>query len=163
VIIPFFKGLSTADLQRIRQHVIELLCSATGGGCTYSGKNMKSVHARMEITNDTWNAFTGQLNETVTRFKIADRERNELVAHQQVVPHPSPVAHHQVAPHASLVAVVSILISAARNPLPYVPCHRIIDDECNRPMPPRTPPPSAIPDRDPRLDWPPCLQDRVTE
>ena len=79
VIIPFFKGLSTADLQRIRQHVIELLCSATGGGCVYSGKEMKAVHARMEITNDTWNAFTGHLNETVTRFKIADRERNELV------------------------------------------------------------------------------------
>lgn len=79
VIIPFFKGLSTADLQRIRQHVIELLCSATGGGCTYSGKDMKSVHSRMEITNDTWNAFTGHLNETVTRFQIADRERNELV------------------------------------------------------------------------------------
>lgn len=79
VIIPFFKGLSTADLQRIRQHVIELLCSATGGGCTYSGKDMKSVHARMEITNATWNAFTGHLNETVTRFQIADRERNELV------------------------------------------------------------------------------------
>ena len=79
VIIPFFKGLSTAELQRIRQHVIELLCSATGGGCVYSGKEMKAVHARMEITNDTWNAFTGHLNETVTRFQIADRERNELV------------------------------------------------------------------------------------
>ena len=79
VIIPFFKGLSTADLQRIRRHVIELLCSATGGGCVYTGKEMKAVHARMEITNDTWNAFTGHLNETVTRFQIADRERNELV------------------------------------------------------------------------------------
>jgi hemoglobin len=79
VIIPFFKGLSTADLQRIRQHVIELLCSATGGGCVYSGKEMKAVHAQMEITNATWNVFTGHLNETVTRFQIADRERNELV------------------------------------------------------------------------------------
>jgi hemoglobin len=79
VVIPFFKGLTDADLARIRQHVIELLCSATGGGCAYSGKDMKSVHAQMDITNDVWNAFTGHLNETVARFRIADRERNELV------------------------------------------------------------------------------------
>lgn len=79
VIMPFFKGLTDADLQRIRQHVIELLCSATGGGCTYSGKDMKTVHAQMEINNDIWNAFTGHLNESVARFHVPDRERNELV------------------------------------------------------------------------------------
>ncbi len=79
VLIPFFKGLTDADLARIRQHFIELLCSATGGGCTYTGKDMKTVHKDMEINNDTWNAFTGHLNETVTRFHIQDRERNELV------------------------------------------------------------------------------------
>jgi hemoglobin len=79
-IIPFFKGLTDADLKRIRQHVIELLCSATGGPCEYTGKDMKTVHKEMEINNDSWNAFTGHLNETVTRFQIADRERNELVA-----------------------------------------------------------------------------------
>lgn len=79
VVIPFFRGLTDADLARIRQHVIELLCSATGGGCEYSGKNMKTVHAQMDITNDVWNAFTGHLNETIARFRIADRERNELV------------------------------------------------------------------------------------
>ncbi len=79
MIVPFFRGLTTADLQRIRQHVYELLCSATGGPCKYSGNDMKTVHKDMEINNDVWNAFTGHLNETVTRFHIEDRERNELV------------------------------------------------------------------------------------
>jgi hemoglobin len=79
VIVPFFKGLTDADLARIRQHFIELLCSATGGGCVYTGKDMKTVHKDMEINNDIWNVFTGHLNETVARFRLADRERNELV------------------------------------------------------------------------------------
>jgi hemoglobin len=79
MIVPFFRGLTPADLQRIRQHVYELLCSATGGPCKYSGKDMKTTHKDMEINNDIWNAFTGHLNETVTRFNIQDRERNELV------------------------------------------------------------------------------------
>ncbi len=79
VIIPFFRGLTQADLTRIRQHVFELLCSATGGPCTYTGKDMKTTHKEMEIDNDKWNAFTGHLNESVSRFRIPDRERNELV------------------------------------------------------------------------------------
>jgi hemoglobin len=80
VIVPFFKGLTTADLQRIRQHLVDQLCNATGGPCFYPGKDMKAAHAEMEITASVWNAFTGHLNETIGRFKIGDRERNELVA-----------------------------------------------------------------------------------
>jgi hemoglobin len=80
VIVPFFKGLTAADLQRIRQHLVEQICAATGGPCFYTGKDMKAAHAELEITPAVWNAFTGHLNETVAHFKIGDRERNELVA-----------------------------------------------------------------------------------
>ena len=80
VIVPFFRGLTTADLQRIRQHLVEQICSAAGGPCFYTGKDMKAAHAELEITPAVWNAFTGHLNETIAHFKIGDRERNELVA-----------------------------------------------------------------------------------
>lgn len=78
-IAPFFRGLEPSDLQRIRQHLVDQLCTATGGPCYYPGKDMKTVHAQFEITGDIWNAFTGHLNETMTRFHVAERERNELV------------------------------------------------------------------------------------
>jgi hemoglobin len=80
LIVPFFKGLTTADLQRIRQHLVDQLCNATGGPCFYPGRDMKTVHADLEITPAVWNAFTGHLNETVAHFKIGDHERNEIVA-----------------------------------------------------------------------------------
>jgi hemoglobin len=79
VLVPFFKGLTDDDDKRIHQHLRELLCAVTGGGCTYTGKDMKTAHAQMEISNDVWNQFTGHFNETVARFHIADPERNELV------------------------------------------------------------------------------------
>ena len=79
VIIPFFKGLEAKDLQRIRQHLVDLLCAATGGPCFYPGRDMKSVHAEMEITENVWNAFTGHIGETLVAFKVPERERNELV------------------------------------------------------------------------------------
>lgn len=80
VIVPFFKGLTPPELQRIRQHLVDQLCNATGGPCFYPGRDMKTAHAEMEITPAVWNAFTGHLNESVAHFKIGDRERNELVA-----------------------------------------------------------------------------------
>jgi truncated hemoglobin YjbI len=40
---------------------------------------MKSVHAQFEITSDVWNAFSGHFNETLAKFKVGERERNELV------------------------------------------------------------------------------------
>ena len=76
---PFFKGLDEKDMRRTRQHIVDLLCNATAGPCFYPGRDMKSVHAQLEITGDVWNAFTGHFNETFAKFRIGERERNELV------------------------------------------------------------------------------------
>jgi hemoglobin len=79
VVAPFFKGLEEKDLKRIRQHLVDQVCAAAGGPCFYPGRDMKSVHAEMEITNDAWNAFTGHIGATLKAFKVGERERNELV------------------------------------------------------------------------------------
>lgn len=80
VVAPFFKGLEVRDLQRIRQHLLDQLCAATGGPCFYPGKDMKAAHAEMEITEAVWNAFTGHIGASLDKFRVGDRERNELVA-----------------------------------------------------------------------------------
>jgi hemoglobin len=79
VVAPFFKGLDAPDLRRIRQHLVDQLCAVSGGPCFYPGRDMKAVHAEMEITNEVWNAFTGHIGETLAAFKVGERERNELV------------------------------------------------------------------------------------
>ncbi len=79
LVTPFFKGLETKDLQRIRQHLVDQLCAAAGGPCFYPGKDMKTTHAEMEITPAVWNAFVGHIGETLAAFKVGERERNELV------------------------------------------------------------------------------------
>jgi hemoglobin len=79
IVAPFFKGLEVRDLQRIRQHLVDQLCAVSGGPCFYPGRDMKTVHAEMEITEEVWNAFTGHIGETLRAFKVGERERNELV------------------------------------------------------------------------------------
>src|ERR1700689_3594156 len=42
----FFKN---ADIPGLEQKLYEQICAAAGGGCTYSGKDMKTAHAGMKI------------------------------------------------------------------------------------------------------------------
>ena len=79
VVAPFFKGLEERDVKRLRQHLVDQLCTVAGGPCFYPGRDMKTVHAEMEITEEAWNAFTGHIGETLAAFKVGERERNELV------------------------------------------------------------------------------------
>src|SRR5215470_15011931 len=46
----FLNGLSESSLKRLRQHVVDFLCQATGGPCIYTGRDMKTVHTGLHIT-----------------------------------------------------------------------------------------------------------------
>ena len=78
--IALVTGLEVRDVQRIRQHLLDQLCAASGGPCFYPGKDMKAAHAEMEITDAAWNAFTGHIAASLDKFRVGDRERNEFVA-----------------------------------------------------------------------------------
>src|SRR5262245_55406160 len=43
-------SFASAHLPRLRQRLVEQVCQASGGPCTYSGRDMKTVHAGMGIT-----------------------------------------------------------------------------------------------------------------
>jgi len=44
----FFVGLSTDSKTRVRQHVVDLLCLATGGPCKYTGRDLEKGTHRPE-------------------------------------------------------------------------------------------------------------------
>ena len=46
----FFVGLSEGSFKELRQHVVNLLCELTGGSCVYAGRDMKSAHKGLRIT-----------------------------------------------------------------------------------------------------------------
>ena len=75
----FFVGVSADSLRKLRQHVVDQLCEATGGPCTYFGRSMKTVHAGLGITASDWQLTVKHLNATLDKFKVADNERTEIV------------------------------------------------------------------------------------
>jgi len=76
----FFMGHSTDSTQRLRQHVIDLLCMATGGPCVYKGRDMKTSHAGLGITEADWTRSVNHLAATLAKFKVPQKEQDELLA-----------------------------------------------------------------------------------
>jgi hemoglobin len=79
-----------ADPVHLQQMLVELVCMATGGPCTYSGRDMATVHAGMDLVDDEFTALVENLVGTLDKFKVPERERNELLAplaamHPQIV------------------------------------------------------------------------------
>ena len=75
----FFVGHSKESLGRIRQLVVDQLCAATGGPCIYIGRDMKSSHQGMGITEGDWNSAVGHLVATLDKFKVPEREKKEVL------------------------------------------------------------------------------------
>jgi len=75
----FFVGHSKDSLGRIRQLVVDQLCAATGGPCVYIGRDMKTAHAGMGITEADWTAAVGHLTATLDKFKVPEKEKNEVL------------------------------------------------------------------------------------
>ena len=75
----FFVGVSADSLRKLRQHVVDQLCEAGGGPCYYFGRSMKTVHAGLGITESDWQITVKHLTATVDKFKVPDKERNEIL------------------------------------------------------------------------------------
>jgi hemoglobin len=76
----FFVGHSQDSVKRIRQHVVDQLCAATGGPCLYTGRDMVTAHKGMGISKADWNAAVAHLVATLDKFKVPAAEKAEVLA-----------------------------------------------------------------------------------
>jgi len=76
----FFAGHSRETQIRQRQLVLDLFCQLTGGPCFYIGRDLKIAHAGLGITKAQWEAASAMFIETLARFKVGEREQQELGA-----------------------------------------------------------------------------------
>lgn len=74
----FFVGLSTDSKIKVRQHVVDFLCAATGGPCKYTGRDIKTAHTGLNITEQDWNTSVKYLVSTLDKFKVPEKEKNEF-------------------------------------------------------------------------------------
>ena len=67
------------DIPGFKALLVEQICAATGGPCTYSGRDMKTTHAGMNITAEEF-VWTGEhLAGALDKFSVPDNEKGELL------------------------------------------------------------------------------------
>ena len=76
----FFVGHSDDSKKRIRQHIVDQFCAASGGPCVYTGRTMKDSHAGLGITDADWDAAAKHLVASLDKFKVAEKEKGEVLA-----------------------------------------------------------------------------------
>jgi len=71
---------ATTNIPRLKKNLVDQICAASGGPCTYTGRDMKSTHAGMGITDAEFDALVGDLVAALNKFKVGEREKNELLS-----------------------------------------------------------------------------------
>jgi hemoglobin len=71
---------ANANIPRLKMLLVEQICAASGGPCTYTGRDMKTTHAGMGVTGEEFDALVGDLVASLNKFKVPEREKNELLS-----------------------------------------------------------------------------------
>jgi len=69
-----------ANVPRLKKNLADQICQATGGPCNYTGKDMKSAHQGMGISEPDFDALVQDLAASLDTFKVGEREKGELLA-----------------------------------------------------------------------------------
>jgi hemoglobin len=68
------------DIARLKRLLVEQICAGTGGPCTYTGRSMQAAHKGMNITDAQFNALVEDLQKSLNKFKVPEKEQGDLLA-----------------------------------------------------------------------------------
>ena len=75
----FWQNRGTDGIQREKQLLIDYLSAKAGGPLYYTGRDMRTSHVGMGITESDWSAFLGHAGETMQALAIPQRECDDVV------------------------------------------------------------------------------------
>ena len=70
---------ANTDIPHLKSELVDQICAGTGGPCTYTGKDMKTKHKDMAITDADFDALVEDLVHALDKFNVPDQEKNELL------------------------------------------------------------------------------------
>ncbi len=76
----YWKGKCKDSMRRDRQLLLDFLCAATGGPSVYLGRDMKTSHEGLGISDDDWDVLMRHARTTLEDLGVAEREKNEALS-----------------------------------------------------------------------------------
>jgi hemoglobin len=66
-------------LAKFKGNLVAQICQASGGPCKYTGKDMKTAHKGMGISDADFGALVEDLVKALDKFNVGATEKNELL------------------------------------------------------------------------------------
>ena len=79
VLKDYWKGKSRESLRKDRQLIVDYLVEASGGPAFYCGRDMKSSHAGLGISEAEWDLFINHTRAMLEQLAVPTRERDEVL------------------------------------------------------------------------------------
>lgn len=76
----FWQNRGDDGVAREKQLLIDYLCSVTGGPVYYTGRDMKTTHIGMKISDNDWSIFLQHAGATMEALQVPKQECDEVVA-----------------------------------------------------------------------------------
>jgi hemoglobin len=67
------------DVPRLKKMLVDQVCEATGGPCTYTGRTMRETHDGMQVTAGEFDALVADMVATLDEFNVPKAEQDELL------------------------------------------------------------------------------------
>ena len=75
----FWENRGADGINREEQLLIDYLCSSAGGPLLYTGRDNKTSHKGMGISESDWEKFIAHLNATPEKFELPQQERSDVI------------------------------------------------------------------------------------
>ena len=76
----FWQNRGNDGIAREKQLLIDYLCACAGGPMYYTGRDMKTSHIGMKISESDWSIFLQHAGATMEALQVPKQERDEIVA-----------------------------------------------------------------------------------
>lgn len=68
------------DIPRLKKMLVDQVCEASGGPCSYAGRSMTETHDGMGVTAGEFDALVEDLVATLSGFNVPQPEQDELLS-----------------------------------------------------------------------------------
>ncbi|MFW2438019.1 MAG: group I truncated hemoglobin [Arenicellales bacterium] len=75
----FWEHRGEDGIDREKQLLIDYLCSNAGGPLLYTGRDNKTSHRGMGVSESDWANFVDHLGATLEHFQVPQQEKNDVM------------------------------------------------------------------------------------
>jgi hemoglobin len=76
----FWENRGDDGIAREKQLLVDFLASSAGGPMYYTGRDMKTTHVGMKISESDWGIFLGHAGATLQALEVPQAECEDVVA-----------------------------------------------------------------------------------